>query len=154
MRSNRPAGDLQNLFGSSDFLTAFLGRIWKRLFFTISQGKIPNSVVIKLFVKIVNESFFKWNIKSQTFSSLWPGYCLFWFCKRNTTHKISGTSAVYWVVWFDESGVYRTAIKLQKNESGKCRIWNKFYIKDVYWNKFNMKIIVNMSYDLRCLIFC
>jgi hypothetical protein len=28
--------------------------------------------------------------------------------------------------------LYRTAIKLQKNESGKCSIWNKFYIKDVY----------------------
>ena len=25
--------------------------------------------------------------------------------------------------------LYRTAIKLQKNESGKCSIWNKFYIK-------------------------
>jgi len=28
--------------------------------------------------------------------------------------------------------LYWTAIKLQKNESGKCSIWNKFYIKDVY----------------------
>ena len=28
--------------------------------------------------------------------------------------------------------LYRTEIKLQKNESGKCSIWNKFYIKDVY----------------------
>jgi hypothetical protein len=25
--------------------------------------------------------------------------------------------------------LYRTAIKLQKNESGKCSIWNKFYIR-------------------------
>ena len=49
--------------------------------------------------------------------------------------------------------LYRTAIKLQKNDSGKCSIWNKFYIKEVYWNKFNLKI-VNMSCDLRCLIFC
>ena len=39
-------------------------------------------------------------IKSQTFYSLWPGYCLFWLCKQNTTHKIPGTSAVYWVTWF------------------------------------------------------
>ena len=101
---------------------------------------IPNSVVIKLFVEILNE------IKSRTFSSLWPGYCLFWLCKRNTMHKIPGTSSVYWDAWFVESGVY------QRNESGKCSIWNKFYIKDVYWNKLNIKI-VNMSCDLRCLIF-
>ena len=91
-------------------------------------------------------------IKSHTFSSLWPGYCLFWLCKRNTMHKIPRTSAVYWVAWFVESGVYRTAVKLQKNESGNCSIWNQFYIKDVYWNKFDIKI-VNMSCDLRCLIF-
>jgi hypothetical protein len=26
-----------------------------------------------------------------------PGYCLFLLCKRNTTHKIPGTSVVYWV---------------------------------------------------------
>jgi hypothetical protein len=31
----------------------------KVLFFSISWGKIPNSVVIKLFLKMVNESFFK-----------------------------------------------------------------------------------------------
>jgi hypothetical protein len=31
----------------------------KALFFPISWGKIPNSVVIKLFVKIGNEIFFK-----------------------------------------------------------------------------------------------
>jgi hypothetical protein len=31
-------------------------------------------------------------------------------------HNIPGTSAVYWVASFVESGVYRTAIKLQKNE--------------------------------------
>ena len=31
----------------------------KALFFPISWGKIPNSVVIKLFVKIINEIFFK-----------------------------------------------------------------------------------------------
>jgi hypothetical protein len=31
----------------------------KALFLAISCGKIPNSVVIKLFLKIVNESFFK-----------------------------------------------------------------------------------------------
>ena len=52
--------------------------------------------------------------------------------KRNTMHKIPLTSAVYWVALFVESGVYRTAMKLQKNESGNCSIWNKFYIKDVY----------------------
>jgi hypothetical protein len=80
-------------------------------------------------------------IKSWTFSSLWPGYCLFWLYKRNTTQKIPGTSAVYWVAWFVESGVYRTAIKLHKNESGKCSILNKCYIKDVYWNRFNVKIV-------------
>ena len=54
--------------------------------------------------------------KSRTINSLWPGYCLFWLCKQNTTHKIPGTRAVYWVAWFVESGMYRTAIKLQKNE--------------------------------------
>jgi len=37
---------------------------------------------------------------------------LFWLCKWNTTHKIPGTSAVYWVTWFVKSGMYRTAIKL------------------------------------------
>jgi hypothetical protein len=31
----------------------------------------------------------------------------------NTMHKILGTSAVYWVAWFVESGMYRTAIKLK-----------------------------------------
>jgi hypothetical protein len=31
----------------------------KALFFPISWEEIPNSVVIKLFVKIINESFFK-----------------------------------------------------------------------------------------------
>jgi hypothetical protein len=92
-------------------------------------------------------------IKMRTFSRLWPGYCLFWLCKWNATHKIPGTSAVYWVTWFVESDVYQTAIKLQKNESGNCSIWNQFYIKDVYWNKFNIKT-VNMSCDLRSFIFC
>jgi len=50
----------------SDFPTAFLlpnigpsPNVKKALFFPISWGKIPNSVVIKLFVKIVNESFFR-----------------------------------------------------------------------------------------------
>jgi hypothetical protein len=33
----------------------------KALFFPISRREIPNSVVIKLFVKIVSESFFKRN---------------------------------------------------------------------------------------------
>jgi hypothetical protein len=78
-------------------------------------------------------------IKSRTFSRLW---CLFWLCMRNTTHKIPGTSAVYWVTCFVESGVYRTAIILQKNESGNCSIWNKFYTKDVYLNKFKIKIVL------------
>jgi hypothetical protein len=36
-------------------------------------------------------------IKSQTFSRLWPGLYLFWLTKRNTTDKIPGTSTVYWV---------------------------------------------------------
>ena len=31
------------------------------IFFPISWGEIPNTVVIKLFVKIVNESLFKWH---------------------------------------------------------------------------------------------
>ena len=78
-------------------------------------------------------------IKSRIFSNLWLGYCLFWLCKWNTMHKIPGTNAVYWVTWFVESGMYRTAIKRQKNEKGNCSIWNKFYIKDVYWNKFKIK---------------
>jgi len=69
-------------------------------------------MVIKLFVKIVNESFSN-EIKSRTFSLLYPGYCLFWLCKRKTAHKIPGTSAVYWVAWFVESGVYRNAIKAE-----------------------------------------
>jgi hypothetical protein len=55
-------------------------------------------------------------IKCQNFSRLWPGYCLFRLNKQNTMHNIPGTSAVYWVASFVESGVYRTAIKLQKNE--------------------------------------
>jgi hypothetical protein len=93
------------------FQLRFWGRYWgrmrKRLFYSpISWGEIPNCLVIKLLVKICNESFFK-QIKSRTFSRLWPGYCLFWLCKRNTMHKIPGTSAVYWVTWFVESGVYR-----------------------------------------------
>ena len=121
---------------SSDFPTVFGANIGpspnvkKVLFFPISWGKIPNSMVIKLFVKIVHESFFKW-----TFSHLWPGYLFVWLCKQNTTCKIPGTSAVFWVAWFI---AYRTAIKLQKHEIGNYSIWNKFYIKDVYWNKFNI----------------
>jgi hypothetical protein len=50
----------------SDFPTAFLGlnigpspNVKKALFFPISWGEIHNSMVIKLFVKIANESFFK-----------------------------------------------------------------------------------------------
>jgi hypothetical protein len=50
----------------SDFPTSFLGpnigpspNVKKAFFFPISRGKILNSVVIKLFVKIINESFFK-----------------------------------------------------------------------------------------------
>jgi hypothetical protein len=61
-----------------------------------------------------NMQAFSNEIKSRTFSRLWPGFYLFWLNKRNTTHKIPGTSTVYWVAWF----VYRTTIKLQKNESG------------------------------------
>jgi hypothetical protein len=56
------------------------------------------------------------------------------------------TYKMYWVTWFVESGVHRTAIKLQKNETGNCSIWNKFYSKYVYLNKYNIKI-VNMSCD-------
>ena len=83
----------------SDFPTAFLGhrpqsQCEKGSFSPISWGKIPNSVVIKLFVKIGNKIFFN-EIKNQTFTRLWPGYCLFWLCKGNTTHTIPGTSAVY-----------------------------------------------------------
>jgi hypothetical protein len=61
------------------------------------------------------------------------------FNQRNTMHKILGTSAVYRVAWFVENGtgVYWTVIKLQKNESGNCSIWKKFYIEDVYWNTFD-----------------
>ena len=58
--SGRPilhvAGDLQNLFGTSDFPTAFLGPNVKK---ALHGGEISNRVVIKLFVKIINESFFK-----------------------------------------------------------------------------------------------
>jgi len=61
---------------------------------------------------------------------------LFWLCKWNTTHKIPGTSAVYWVAWFVKSGMYQTAIKRKR--------------KDVYWYKFNIKI-VNMSCVLTLL---
>ena len=102
----------------------------KGSFFPNFMGKIPNSVVIKLCLKIVNElKAFSNEIKSRTFLLLWSGYCLFWLCKRNITYKIPGTSAVYWVAWFVESGVYWTVIKLQKNESGNCSIWNKFILK-------------------------
>jgi hypothetical protein len=44
-RSNRPAGDLRYLFGTSDFPTA----LSEQMLF----------LVMKLFVKIVNESFLK-----------------------------------------------------------------------------------------------
>ena len=54
-------------------------------------------------------------------------------------------------IGFVESDVYRNAIKLQKNESGNGSIWNRFYIKDVYLNKFSIKI-VNMSFDLIKLV--
>jgi hypothetical protein len=37
--------------------------------------------------------------------------------QANTKHKIPGTSAVHWVALFVESGVYRTAIKLQKTKA-------------------------------------
>ena len=52
-------------------------------------------------------------IKSQTFFTFmtWLLFVLI---------KIPRTSAVYWVAWFVESGVYRNAIKLQKNDSGNC----------------------------------
>ena len=51
---------------SSDFPTVFLGpnighspNVKKALFFPISGGNIPNCLVMKLLVKIGNESFFK-----------------------------------------------------------------------------------------------
>ena len=139
------------------FSDCFWGQYWPQsqcekgsffLFFPISWGKIPNSMVIKLFVKIVHESFFKW-----TFSHLWPGYLFVWLCKQNTTCKIPGTSAVFWVAWFI---AYRTAIKLQKHEIGNYSIWNKFYIKDVYWNKnskyvlwFTLLDILSIQWELK-----
>ena len=59
----------------SDFPTTFLGQNIgpnpnvKKAFFSppISWGKIQYCVVIKLFVKIVNESFFKWKSNIFTF---------------------------------------------------------------------------------------
>ena len=49
-------------------------------------------------------------IKSRTFSHLWPGFYLFWLTKRNTTHKIPGTSTVYWVATRRNFGWFRTFI--------------------------------------------
>ena len=51
---------------------------------------------------------------SRTFHSLWPGYCLFWLWKRNTMHKIPGTSAVYWVAWFVVPDCDKTSEKPQR----------------------------------------
>ena len=61
------------------FQLRFWGRYWgrisapvpmrKRLFYSpISWGEIPNCLVIKLLVKIGNESFFKWKWKSNIFT--------------------------------------------------------------------------------------
>ena len=133
-------------FASSDLLTEFSGpnighspNVKKALFYPSSWGKIPNSVIIKLLAKIVNESFFK--LKVEHFHIYDLVTVCFDYASKILGHKILGTSAVYWVAWFVESGVYRTVIKLQKNESRNCSIWNKFYIKDIYLNKFNIKIV-------------
>jgi hypothetical protein len=48
--------------------------------------------------------------------------------------------------------VYLNAIKLQKNESRNGSIGNKCYIKNVYLNTFDIKI-VNMSFDLQRAFF-
>jgi hypothetical protein len=40
--------------------------------------------------------------------------------------------------------------KRQKDEIGNCIIWNKFHNKDVYWNKYYIKV-VNMSCKLHFL---
>jgi hypothetical protein len=55
-RSNHLAGDYKIYLEPVIFGLRFCE---KGSFFPISWGKIPKSVVIKLFVKIVNESFFK-----------------------------------------------------------------------------------------------
>ena len=60
-------------------------------------------------------------------------FLFFLLTERNTTHMIPGTRTVYWVAWF----VYRTAIKLQKNESGNCSIWNKCLFK---WIEYKILI--------------
>ena len=91
------------------------------LFFPISWGKIPNSVVIKLFVKSFSNE-----IKSQTFFKCITCLLFVLIMQAKYNAQDTGTSTVYWVAWFVESGMYWTAIKLQKNESGNCSIWNKF----------------------------
>jgi hypothetical protein len=92
--------------------------VWRQI-----RGVINTTLCNSLWWLAAGQKSFSNEIKSRTFSRWWLGYCLFWLCKWNTKHKIPGISAVYWVVWFVESGVYRTAIKLQENESGNCSIW-------------------------------
>ena len=74
-----------------------------------------------------------------TFSSLWPGYCLFWLYKRNATHKIPGTSTVYWVAWFVEVVCTGLWENFRKTKAEIVVFGIIFYIKDVYLNKFNIK---------------
>ena len=96
-------------------------------------------------------------LKVEHFSRLWHN-CLFWLNKRNTTHNIAGTSAVYWFAWIVESGVYRTAIKLQKNVSRNCSIWNKFYTVGInfgivwslfyYWTSKLINLLLFPSFSI------
>ena len=53
----------------------------------------------------------------MTCSRLWSGFYLCWLTKQNTTHKIPGTSTVYWVAWF----VY----DFRKTKAEICSIWNR-----------------------------
>jgi hypothetical protein len=84
----------------------------KALFFPISWWKIPNSVVIKVFVKSLMKAFSN-EIKSRTLIFKFLTWLLFvLLCKRNNTHKIPGTSAVYWVA-FDLLKVACTGLRAE-----------------------------------------
>ena len=115
------SGNGQNSW--SDFPTLFFGPnigpspIWNVKFFPqFHGGKFPIGGD-----KIIRKNWlikaFSNEIKSLTFSRLWPGFYLFWLTKRNTTDKIPGTSTVYWVAWF----VY----DFRKTKAEICSIWNR-----------------------------
>ena len=108
----------------------FLGRIsapmWTKVFSQIQWGEIPISVVIKFFVKNWLIKAFSNEIKSQTFSCLWPGFYLFWLTKRNTTHKIPGMG--------------RLICLLDCDKTSEKRKWKSVVFGiNIYLNKFNIK---------------